>query len=47
MVNQKRVGTAAAFRDAARGIKSGDTAMLLVRRDDSTRFVGVTVPSER
>jgi len=47
MVNQKRVGSATAFRDAAKGIKAGDTAMLLVRRDDSTRFVGVTVPSER
>ncbi|PTR29996.1 serine protease Do [Luteibacter sp. OK325] len=47
MVNQKRVGNATAFRDAARGIKSGDTAMLLVRRDDSTRFVGLTVPSDR
>ncbi|MGE7137055.1 DegQ family serine endoprotease [Luteibacter sp. NPDC031894] len=47
MVNQKRVGSAAAFRDAVKGIKPGDTAMLLVRRDDSTRFVGITVPSER
>ncbi|SEO75156.1 serine protease Do [Luteibacter sp. UNC138MFCol5.1] len=47
MVNQKRVGTSAAFRDAVKGIKPGDTAMLLVRRDDSTRFVGVTVPSDR
>jgi serine protease Do len=47
MVNQKRVGSATAFRDAAKGVKAGDTAMLLVRRDDSTRFVGVTVPSER
>lgn len=47
MVNQKRVGSAAAFREAVKGIKPGDTAMLLVRRDDSTRFVGVTVPSER
>ncbi|URL59904.1 DegQ family serine endoprotease [Luteibacter flocculans] len=47
MVNQKRIGNAAAFRDAVKGIKPGDTAMLLVRRDDSTRFVGVTVPSER
>jgi serine protease Do len=47
MVNQKRVGSATAFRDAVKGIKPGDTAMLLVRRDDSTRFVGVTVPSER
>jgi serine protease Do len=47
MVNQKRIGNAAAFRDAVKGIKAGDTAMLLVRRDDSTRFVGVTVSSER
>jgi serine protease Do len=47
MLNQKRVGSVAAFRDAARGIKPGDTAMLLVRRDDSTRFVGVTVPIDR
>jgi len=47
MVNQKRVGSAAAFRDAVKGIKQGDTAMLLVRREDSTRFVGVTVPSDR
>lgn len=47
MVNQKRVGSATAFRDAVKGIKQGDTAMLLVRREDSTRFVGVTVPSDR
>jgi len=47
MVNQKRIGSVAAFRDATRGIKAGDTAMLLVRRDDSTRFVGVTVPGDR
>ena len=47
MVNQKRVGSASAFRDAVKGIKQGDTAMLLVRRDDSTRFVGVTVPGDR
>jgi serine protease Do len=47
MVNQKRVGSAAAFRDAVKGVKEGDTAMLLVRRDDSTRFVGITVPSDK
>ncbi|NID14287.1 DegQ family serine endoprotease [Luteibacter yeojuensis] len=47
MVNQKRIGSAAAFRAAAKGIKAGDTAMLLVRRDDSTRFVGITVPADR
>ncbi|WP_448101753.1 DegQ family serine endoprotease [Luteibacter jiangsuensis] len=47
MVNQKRVGSSAAFQAAVKGLKPGDTAMLLVRRDDSTRFVGVTVPSDR
>jgi serine protease Do len=47
MVNQKRVGSAAAFRDATQGIKPGDTAMLLVRRDDTTRFMGITVPQDR
>jgi serine protease Do len=47
MVNQKRVGSSAAFRAAVKGLKPGDTAMLLVRRDDSTRFVGVTVPADR
>ncbi|HEY4092460.1 MAG TPA: Do family serine endopeptidase [Luteibacter sp.] len=47
MVNQKRVGSAAAFRDAVKGVKEGDTAMLLVRRADSTRFVGITVPSDK
>ena len=47
MVNQKRVGSAAAFREASKGIKPGDTAMLLVRRGDSTSFVGITVPSDR
>jgi serine protease Do len=47
MVNQKRVGSAAAFGEAARAIKAGDTAMLLVRRDDTTRFVGLSVPIDR
>lgn len=47
MVNQKRVGSAAAFRESTRGLKPGDTAMLLVRHDDSARFVGITIPSDR
>ncbi|MEX1827667.1 Do family serine endopeptidase [Luteibacter sp. CQ10] len=47
MVNQKRVGSAAAFREATKGVKPGDTAMLLIRRDDATRFVGITVPGDR
>jgi len=47
MVNQKRVGSAAAFRAATQGIKPGDTAMLLVRRDEATSFVAITVPTNR
>ena len=35
----------AAFNAATRGIKPGDTVLLLVRRGDVTKFVGVTVPS--
>ena len=44
MVNQARVGTTAAFAEAARGLKSGDTALLLVRRDDATQFIPITMP---
>jgi serine protease Do len=44
MVNQTRVGTTAAFAEAARGLKSGDTALLLVRRDDATQFIPLTMP---
>jgi serine protease Do len=44
MVNQTRVGTAAAFSEATRALKSGDTALLLVRRDDATQFIPITVP---
>ncbi|MET0505889.1 MAG: Do family serine endopeptidase [Luteibacter sp.] len=47
MVNQTRVGSAAAFRESTKGLKPGDTAMLLVRRDDSAHFVGITIPSDR
>jgi serine protease Do len=47
MVNQKRIGSAAAFHTATQGIKPGDTAMLLVRRDDATSFIAVTVPATR
>ncbi|MBB3228461.1 serine protease Do [Luteibacter sp. Sphag1AF] len=47
MVNQKRIASAADFHEAARAVKPGDTAMLLVRRDDATRFLALTVPSSR
>jgi serine protease Do len=45
MVNQKKVGGVAAFRAATAGVKPGDTILLLVRRGDSTNFIGLTVPS--
>ena len=44
MVNQKKVGTAAAFRDAIKDAKPGDTVLLLVRHGDQSGFIGLTVP---
>ena len=47
MVNQTKVGSAAAFRTATAGVKPGDTVLLLVRSGDTTNFVGLTVPSDK
>jgi serine protease Do len=44
MVNQKKVGSAAAFRDATKDAKPGDTVLLLVRHGDQSGFIGLTVP---
>ncbi|WP_199100372.1 DegQ family serine endoprotease [Dyella sp. ASV21] len=44
MVNQKKVGSAAAFHEATKGAKAGDTVLLLVRHGDQSGFVGLTVP---
>ncbi|MHA6203810.1 DegQ family serine endoprotease [Dyella soli] len=44
MVNQKKVGNAAAFREATRDAKPGDTVLLLVRHGDQSGFIGLTVP---
>jgi serine protease Do len=44
MVNQKKVGSVDAFRDATKDAKPGDTVLLLVRHGDQTGFVGLTVP---
>jgi len=44
MVNQRRVGSAAAFREATKDLKPGDTALLLVRHGDQSGFVGLTIP---
>jgi serine protease Do len=47
MVNQKKVGSAEAFRAATAGVKPGDTVLLLVRRGDSNNFIALTVPSDK
>jgi serine protease Do len=46
MVNQQRVGSAAAFREATKGLKPGDTVLLLVRHGDQSGFVGLTIPKD-
>jgi len=45
MVNQKKVGSVEAFREATTGVKPGDTVLLLVRRGDANNFIALTVPS--
>lgn len=45
MVNQRKIGSVEAFREATRGVKPGDTVLLLVRRGDQSNFVALTVPS--
>jgi len=45
MVNQQRVGSAAAFRDATKNVRPGDTVLLLARHGDQSGFIGLTVPS--
>ncbi|WP_114241516.1 DegQ family serine endoprotease [Dyella sp. C9] len=44
MVNQKKVGSVAAFREATKDAKPGDTVLLLVRHGDQSGFIGLTVP---
>ena len=46
MVNQQRVGSAAAFKVATANLKPGDTVLLLVRRGDSSNFIPLTVPAQ-
>lgn len=47
MVNQQHVGSAPAFQAATKGLKPGDTVLLLVRRGDQTQFIGMTVPDDK
>ncbi|WP_430390317.1 DegQ family serine endoprotease [Dyella sp. 20L07] len=44
MVNQRKVGSPAAFREATKDAKPGDTVLLLVRHGDQSGFIGLTVP---
>jgi serine protease Do len=46
-VGQQNVGSVSAFRAATRDAKPGDTVLLLVRRGDDTRFIALTVPSDK
>lgn len=47
MVGKKSVKSAVEFNSALKDLKPGDTAMLLVRRDDFTSFIAVTMPKKR
>lgn len=47
MVGRKSIHTAAEFGDAVKDVKPGDSVMLLVRRDDATQFIAVTVPKSK
>ena len=44
MVGRKPVKTADEFNAAVKDAKSGDSVMMLVKREDQTQFVAVTVP---
>jgi serine protease Do len=44
MVDQQRIGSAAAFHAATKDAKPGDTVLLLVRRGNQSQFIGLTVP---
>ena len=44
-LGNRDVGSAASLSASARGLKSGDTAMLLLRRGEVTRFVAIPIGS--
>jgi len=47
MVGRKSVKSTGDFNDAVKEVKPGDSVMLLVRREDVTQFVAVTVPTNK
>jgi serine protease Do len=46
MVGRKPVKSVAEFNTAVKGVKPGDSVMLLVRREDATSFIAVPVPKK-
>lgn len=47
MVNQQKIGSVADFKAATKDVKPGSTVLLLVRRDDRSNFIGLTVPDSK
>jgi serine protease Do len=47
MVNQQRIANVAEFQAATKDVQAGSTVLLLVRRGDQSRFVGLTVPAAK
>ncbi|MFC5489813.1 DegQ family serine endoprotease [Dokdonella soli] len=47
MVGRKPVKSIADFNATVKGAKPGDSIMLLVRREDQTQFLALTVPTEK
>ncbi|MEO9080096.1 MAG: PDZ domain-containing protein [Rhodanobacter sp.] len=47
MVNQKKVSSVAEFQAATKDVKAGSTVLLLVRRGEQSRFIGLTVPAAK
>jgi serine protease Do len=47
MVNQHKVGSVAEFQSLTRDVKPGSTVLLLVRRDQQSQFIGLTVPQAK
>jgi serine protease Do len=46
MVGRKPVKSVAEFNAAVKGVKPGDSVMLLVRREDATSFIAVPIPKK-
>ena len=46
MVGRTSVRSAAAFQSAVKDLKPGDSVMLLVRRNDVSSFIALTIPRD-